>query len=555
MYRKKNGRERKLKYDFRCYTDQNDTFDVVEKDTVLTWKGYYVTLALEVYDMKTILAFDLGTSGVKCSLYSVNGTLLGAEYGEYETYYPHADWREQNPLDWIEQIKLACRKLTTAAPDAQICGIGVSGHSLGALPVDSDGQLLVERIPIWSDARAGIQAQRFFEKVDHREWYETTGNGFPAHLYSLFKIMWYQDNAPKVYNDACSFIGSKDFVNLYLTGVMATDHSYASGCCIYDLKSGTYRADFAEAAGVDIAKFPKIYPSHAIIGHVTAQAAAQLGIPEGTPVVAGGVDNACMALGAGCFEDGDTYASLGSSAWITAATDSPVVDYDSMVYTFAHCVPGRFIPSLGIYASGSALKWAADNFFADMQGEDRYDRIAELAAGSKAGANGLMFNPCLAGGSSADKSPNIRGCLFNLSLGNTKEDVARAVFEGIAMHLYATGMPLIRSGKLGNRLLVVGGGAKGEFNRQIYADVFGKEVAVSRVRQGAASLGAAALAAVGCGVWDSFAPLHEIHRDLTICQPNTDNHAYYEQILPIYRKLCDACSDLGDIVSRTGLLS
>ncbi|MBE6930936.1 MAG: pentose kinase [Ruminococcaceae bacterium] len=505
--------------------------------------------------MKAILAFDLGTSGVKCSLYSVNGKLLGAQYGEYETYYPHADWREQNPFDWIEQIKLACRKLTAGSSDAEICAIGVSGHSLGALPVDAAGKLLVERIPIWSDARAGEQAQRFFEKIGHREWYETTGNGFPAHLYSLFKIMWYQDNAPQVYEKTCRFIGSKDFVNLYLTGVMATDHSYASGCGIYDLKKGVYRADFAEAAGVDIEKFPPIFPSHAIIGRVTVSAAAELGIPEGTPVVAGGVDNACMALGAGCFEDGDTYASLGSSAWITATTDAPVVDYDSMVYTFAHCVPGRFIPSLGIFASGSALKWAADNFFADIQGEDRYDRIAGLADTSAAGAHGLMFNPCLAGGSSADKSPNIRGCLFNLSLGSTKADVARAVFEGIAMHLYATAMPLVRSGKLGNRLLVVGGGAKGESNRQIYADVFGREVAVSRVRQDAASLGAAALAAVGCGVWESFDPLHEIHRGLTISHPNADNHAVYERVLPVYKKLCDACSDLGDLAGDTGLLS
>lgn len=505
--------------------------------------------------MKALLAFDLGTSGVKCLLYSEQGTLLGAQYGEYDTYYPHADRREQAPADWIAQIKLACQKLSQEASQVEICAIGVSGHSLGALPVDENGMLLCERIPIWSDARAGAQAKRFFEKVDYRTWYETTGNGFLAHLYSLFKIMWYQDNAPEVYQKACCFLGSKDYINLYLTGKIATDHSYASGCGIYDLKTGAYRADFAEAAEVDLAKFPPIYASHAVIGYVTEKAAQELGISVGIPVVAGGVDNACMALGAGCFEAGDTYASLGSSAWITATTDAPVVDWNSMVYTFAHCVPGRFIPSLGIFASGSALKWAADHFFADIQGADRYDRIGQLAECSKVGANGLMFNPCLAGGSSADKSPNIRGCLFNLSLGNTKEDVARAVFEGIAMHLYATGMPLLQAGKLGQRLLVVGGGAKGAFNRQIYADVFGKEVAVSRVRQDAASLGAAALAAVGCGVWASFAPLHEIHRDLTICQPRQAEHAYYAQVLPVYRKLCDACSELGDIIYDEGLLS
>ena len=134
-----------------------------------------------------------------------------------------------------------------------------------------------------------------------------------------------------------------------------------------------------------------------------------------------------------------------------------------------------------------------------------------------------------------------------MELGHTRADVARAAFEGIAMHLYATAEPLEKSGQLGKRLLVVGGGAKGAFARQTYADIFGKEVAVSRVRQDAASLGAAALAAVGSGLWESFLPLREVHKDLTICQPDMENHNYYQKVLPVYKKLCDACSDLGDL--------
>lgn len=496
--------------------------------------------------MKTLLAFDLGTSGVKCSLFDKDGQLLDSRYGEYETFYPQPDWRQQRPVDWIARIREACRELMEEVPDAEVCGIGVSGHSLGAIPVDGQGNLLVEYMPIWSDARARVQAERFFQKADHKEWYETTGNGFPAELYSLFKIMWYQDNEPEVYEKAAKFIGTKDYINLYLTGNAVTDISYASGCGLYDLTNKCYRADYAEIAGVDLNKMPEIFPSHAIIGHVTAQAACELGIAEGIPVAAGGVDNACMALGAGCFEKGDVYASLGSSAWITACADEPVVDHKNMVYTFAHCVPGHFIPSLGIFASGSALAWAADHYFPDFTGSGRYDRIGDLAEESVAGAHGLIYNPCLAGGSSADKSPNIRGCLFNLELGHTRADVARAAFEGIAMHLCSTAQPLEQSGQLGERLLVVGGGAKGAVARQIYADVFGKEVAVSSVRQDAASLGAAALAAVGSGIWDSFQPLRKVHKDLTICQPRLENHAYYEKILPFYKKLCDACADLGD---------
>lgn len=500
--------------------------------------------------MKGLLAFDLGTSGVKCSVFDQDGQLLGARYGEYPTYYPNLDWREQRPDEWIEHIIRGTKELMQEISGVEICGIGVSGHSLGALPVDRNGKLLAFQVPIWSDARATAQADRFFEKVDYRKWYERTGNGFPRDLYSLFKIMWHKEHQPQLYADTYKFIGTKDYVNLFLTGNTVTDISYASGCGLFDLKNNCYCPEYAEAAGVDLEKFPDIYPSHGIIGYVTEEAAAQLGIPAGIPVAAGGVDNACMTLGAGCFEDGDVYASLGSSAWVTASISEPVVDYNTKIYTFAHCVPGQYLPSIGIFASGSALAWAADRWFPDITGGDKFDRIGQMAAASEVGARGLMFNPSLAGGCSFDKSSNIRGCLFNLDLGNTRDDIARAVFEGIAMHLWLASSALENSGHLGKRLLVVGGGSKGAFARQTYADVFGKEVAVSRVRQDAASLGAAALAAVGCGLWESFAPLRQIHKDLTLSQPNMENHAYYTAIAPAYQQLCDACSDLGDVLAN-----
>lgn len=499
--------------------------------------------------MKGLLAFDLGTSGVKCSLFDQNGQLLGARYAEYKTYYNNENWHEQNPEEWIDKIVEATKELRNTLPTVDICAIGVSGHSLGALPVDLKGKLLTERVPIWSDARAVKQAERFFEKVDYQTWYERTGNGFPRELYSLFKIMWYQENLPELYKKSEKFIGTKDYVNLFLTGIIATDISYASGSGIFDLATGKYCPEYAEAANVSLDKFPQVYSSHDIIGYVIPDAATKLGIPSGIPVVAGGVDNACMTLGAGCFENGDVYASLGSSAWVTASTSDPLVDFEKKIYTFAHCVPGQYLPSIGIFASGSALAWAADNIFPEYSGPNRFDEIALLAEKSKVGANGVMFNPSMAGGSSFDKSQNIRGCLFNLSLGNSRADIARAVFEGIAMHLHAASEALERSGKLNNRLLVVGGGSKGVFARQVYADVFGKEVAVSRVRQDAASLGAAVLAAVGCGLWSSFAPLREIHKDLTISFPDASNTTYYRTVQPIYMQLCNACSDLGDVIA------
>ena len=114
--------------------------------------------------MKGLLAFDLGTSGVKCSVFDSSGKLLGARYGEYLTYYPNVDWREQRPSEWIDHIVKGTKELMQEISDVEICGVGVSGHSLGALPVDQDGRLLAEQVPIWSDARATKQVEQFFEK-------------------------------------------------------------------------------------------------------------------------------------------------------------------------------------------------------------------------------------------------------------------------------------------------------------------------------------------------------------------------------------------------------
>lgn len=501
--------------------------------------------------MDGILAFDLGTSGVKCSLFNSDGKLIDYYYGEYSTFYPEPNYREQAPADWIEQIIIGTGYLRSRYPQVNICAIGTSGHSLGALPIDNHGTLLLNRIPIWSDARASSQAEQFFHTIEYREWYERTGNGFTRELYSLFKIMWFKEHLPDLYQNTWKFIGTKDFINYFLTGNAVTDISYASGCGCFDLYKHQYHEPYLLTARIDRNKLPDVYDSHTVIGAVTLDAAKALGISAGIPVVCGGVDNACMSLGAGCFSKGDTYASLGSSAWITVSVDEPFVDFSSRVFTFAHCVPGQYLPSIGTYAFGSALAWAADHFFSEFTGNNKYNELGELAESSVAGAHGVMFNPSLAGGSAFDKSPNIRGSLFNLSLENNKADIARAVFEGIALHLYSAAGALILSGKLKNRLLVVGGGAKGKYARQIYADVFGKEIETSRIQHEAAALGAAALAAVGCGLWKDYYPLRLLQGDPQVCIPRPDHTKLYRRLLPFYLRMCDACSDFGDAVSNS----
>ncbi len=187
---------------------------------------------------KKIIAYDLGTGGNKASLYDSGGVCLASTFYAYDTFYPRSGMHEQRPADWWDSIVNSTRQLLneTGVDINEIECLAISGHSLGVVPIDKKGGLLRESVPIWSDSRAGAQAGSFFEKTDENDWYMTTGNGFPPKLYSVFKILWYQDNEPDIFNDIFKVIGTKDYINFKLTGQIKTDYSYASGCGVYDLK-------------------------------------------------------------------------------------------------------------------------------------------------------------------------------------------------------------------------------------------------------------------------------------------------------------------------------
>lgn len=230
-----------------------------------------------------IIAYDLGTGGVKASLYTDALETAAKAFVEYPTYYPTTKRHEQRPEDWWKGVKQSTRMLleqSGASADAVRC-VSLSGHSLVAVPVDAKGNLLQQQVPIWSDSRAEEQAARFFETIEEREWYMKTGNGFPAPCYSLFKLMWLKENEPDLFASIHKVMGSKDYINFRLTGRIATDHSYASGSGGYSLMQKRMKPNYLEVAGIPERIFPDIVSSHTIIGSVTADAAKKSGFrPE-----------------------------------------------------------------------------------------------------------------------------------------------------------------------------------------------------------------------------------------------------------------------------------
>jgi xylulokinase len=505
---------------------------------------------------KKILSFDLGTGGNKASLYDVQGNCLASTFVPYSTLYPQVGWHEQRPADWWNAVVESTRNLlrTSGVDKKTIVCVGISGHSLGAVPVDKDGNLLREMTPIWSDIRAQKEVEDFFKKIDPDEWYLTTGNGFPAACYTIFKVMWYWKHEPDMFRKIHKILGTKDYINHKLTGKFATDFSYASGTGIYDLKGWKYNARYIDATGIPAEVWPEIVPSTAMLGEMKPDVVQTLGLGEGVQVVCGGVDNSCMALGAKNIHDGRVYTSLGSSAWIAVSAEQPVLDKKYKPFVFAHVMPNMFTSAVSIFSAGTSFSWVKNNLCAELVEEaqktnqDVYTLMNREAEKAPVGSNKLLFNPSLAGGTSQDASVHIRGAYIGLDLKHGKPELIRSAMEGIAMNLRLRLDLLRKYTRLEDEILFVGGGARSRFYLGIFADVFNTRVIKSNIDQDAGALGAAAIAAVGCKLWDSFNRIDEIHKIEEVVEPNKGNNQVYEKLLPIFDLAADNQARISELL-------
>lgn len=512
--------------------------------------------------MKYILAFDLGTGGIKTSLFDEYGESIGSRFAQCETYYPAPDFREQKPEEWWDILKKTTKELLskTSILARDIVACACSGHSLGVVPIDAEGRLLLEMVPIWSDARAMQEASDMLataEDVDH--WYFMTGNGFPAGLYSAFKILWYKRHMPAIYEKALLFLGTKDYLNYRLTGALCTDHSYASGSGVYDLIKRDYDAQTIRRFQLNPRVFPPLKESSEIIGTILPEVAKELGLPEGCAVAAGGVDNACMAAGSGCVAEGMGYTSLGTSAWIAVVGSKPVLDAKTKPYVFGAIQKGFYVSAQSIFSAGNTHRWVRNQICNDLLeeerrgGENSYAVMDRLAQSSPPGANGLIMTPTLAGGNLLDPSVLARGTISGLDLKNTRADLIRASLEGVCFGLKLALTELEAQVRLKDSMLIVGGGAKSAFWRTLFADIYEKSITSSRVGENAGSVGAMACAAVGTGIWKDFSQLLEINRPIDTIAPNIEHQALYRNIFQAYRKVAVFQSELAEYRKQLGI--
>ena len=443
--------------------------------------------------MALVLGIDVSTTATKAVLVDGEGMVRGIGAAEHDVQTPRPLWSEQDPAAWWAAATVAIPAALAAAgaSGADVEAVGLTGQMHGAVLLGPGDEVLRPAI-LWNDQRTGAECDEIRAAVGPERLIEVTGNdaitGFTAP-----KLLWVRRHEPTTWSRLAHVLLPKDFLRLRLTGEHAMDKADGSGTILFDLAARDWSGEVLAALGLDPAWFPPTHEGPAITGTVTPAAAAATGLRAGTPVVAGGGDQAANGVGVGAVDEGVVALSLGTSGVVFAATASPLHEARGRVHAFCHAVPGRWhLMSVMLSAAGS-LRWFRD---ALAPGESFGSLIAP-AAGVAAGTEGLFFLPYLTGERSPYPDPLARGAFVGLTVQHDRRHLTRAVLEGVAFGLrdgldlmLAAGMPRPA------QIRASGGGLASELWRQILADVLEAELVTTSTTEGAA-FGAAVLAATG----------------------------------------------------------
>ena len=491
------------------------------------------------------IGLDLGTSALKAVALDAAGRIRARASAAYPLSTPRPGWSEQDPEDWWRAACDCLRRLHETIGDAELLGLGLSGQMHGSVFLDAEDRVIRPAL-LWNDARTGAQCAEIERRLGRARVLEITGNR-PSAGFQAPKILWLADHEPEAHARIARVLLPKDFLRLRLTGTAATDAADASGTLLLDIRSRDYSAEMLEALAVPRAWLPPVAEGPDIVARIDRRGAATSGLPEGLPVVAGGGDNACAAVGAGIVAAGDGVCSIGTSGTLFIHADHAVTDPEGGLNAFCAAVPGGWHLMGVVLSAGGALAWFAEKVLMEEgAGNDLFDRLLAEIAALPPGAEGLLFLPYLAGERSPHMDPEARGAWVGLSLAHDRRHMARALVEGVG---FAFADCLARMRGLGlepRRLVLAGGGARNPVWREILAAQLDRPLLPTAAEEGPA-LGAAMLAGIGTGMFADFgdAVARCVPATGAEVTPAADAVAAYDGLFARYRKLYPALAGAG----------
>jgi xylulokinase len=446
-----------------------------------------------------VLGLDISTTATKAVLLDADGAIAATAASEYSSDMPQPLWSEQDPRNWwdgtIEAVRGALAQAPLSGKDVE--AVGLAGQMHGLVLLDSADEVLRPAI-LWNDQRTAAECDVIRETVGAERLIAITGNdalpGFTAP-----KLLWVRRHEPEVWSRIAHVLLPKDHVRFRLSGDRATDRADAAGTLLLDLAARDWSPEMLGALEIDPSWLPKTSEGPEVTGVVSEEAGAATGLRPGTPIVAGGGDQAAAAVGVGAVERGVVSLSLGTSGVVFATTDGPVTEPRGRLHAFCHAVPGRWHMMGVMLSAAGSLRWFRDALAPGVE----FSALVDEAGAVPAGSDGLLFLPYLTGERTPYPDPLARGAFVGLTVHHGRPHLTRSVLEGVAFGLRDSLELMRATGVMGStQIRATGGGSTSPLWRQILADVLGSSVVTTSTSEGAAQ-GAAMLAAVGSGWFPS----------------------------------------------------
>lgn len=496
---------------------------------------------------KYLLGIDIGTTGTKTGLFDLEGHLLAAAYEESVLQYPRPGWVEQEAADFYRTTCKTVREVLhkSAIAPGEIAAIAIVGQMAGILGIDADWEA-VTHYDSWLDVRC----QKYVDWIRHnygRKYTDTVG--MPPTIAHAAKMLWWKNEAPETYQKIKKFVVPAVYVSGKLCGLKAEqafiDYTHIHFSGVADARKVKWSAELLHAFGLAEEKMPSIVEPWKIIGSVTQAAAADTGLPAGTPVVAGAGDHAASCLGAGLVEKGLVIDLAGTASIFSCCVDQFVPDVEHETIIMPRSIQqGLWLPHAYIGGGGLCLRWFRDTFAAAeceaaaKQQRNTYDLLNEQAQMCPPGSEGLLFIPHL-GGRIYPNNGNIRGTWFGFSWNHEKGNFYRSILEAIAYeYCYYLSVEKQMFPELDfKEVRVIGGGARSEFWNQMKASILGiPYVKVDREEVGI--FGAALVAGRGAGIYhDVKEPAQRLTRVVQKYEVDQELHRFYQPYAQLYTEL------------------
>ena len=495
--------------------------------------------------MSYLLGLDIGTSGIKGLLLTVEGEIIITHMEGYPLSTPESGWAEQNPEDWWEAAKKCISSIITESGinSADIKGISFSGQMHSSVFLDDNMEVIRPAI-LWSDTRTSKQCQEIYEKAGGLENLISYVSNPALEGFTAPKILWLKENEAENFSRVKLVLLPKDYIRYKLTGEIHMDVSDGAGTLMMDVEKKDWSDQLLKKIGLSRDILPPLVESVVVTGKITPEVARETGLAAGTPVVAGGADNSCGAVGSGIIKKGRVMVSIGTSGVVLAFADQPTADSHGRVHLFNHSRPDSWYMMGVMLSAGMSFSWMKENLFA---GSLDYDQLNRLAQEVSPGSEGLIFLPYLYGERTPHADANARGIFFGISGKHEQKHFVRSVMEGVSYGLKDS-LELIKDqGVAVEEIRAIGGGAKSKVWQQILADIFGQEINLLNVEEGPA-FGAALIAGVGVGEYNSFEEAEDgVIKVVKRITPDIENIKRYNEYYPLFRNIYSSLK--GDFAS------